>query len=97
MTGLSDVVGTTEIVGGALVAVALLYQRVRTGTRNAWREEYEAQKARSVRLSEDLETLITEVRSLRNENAELRDEVRELRAENRELREHIDILLGGDS
>ncbi|MGY1436682.1 hypothetical protein [Streptomyces reniochalinae] len=94
---ISELAGTTEVVGAAILAFALLYQRVRTGSRNTWREEYEAQKVRAVRLSEDLETLITEVRSLRNENAELRDEVRELRAENRELREHIDTLLGGDA
>ncbi|MFE7315146.1 hypothetical protein ACFU7T_19005 [Streptomyces sp. NPDC057555] len=93
---ISDLAGTAEIVGAGIIAVILIYQRVRTGTRNAWRDEYEAQKARSVRLADDLKTLIAEVRSLRNENAELRDEVRELRAENRELREHIETILGGE-
>jgi uncharacterized coiled-coil DUF342 family protein len=93
--GLSDIVSTSEIVGGACLFLLLVYRQVKSGARDAWRDEAEAQTARADRLSNDVQTLVTEVRALRDENAGLRNEVAELRAENRELREHIDNLIGG--
>jgi FtsZ-binding cell division protein ZapB len=92
---LTDITGHADIIGALLIGGFLVYQRVRTGTGNVWRDEAEAQIARSQRLSDDLGLLITEVRNLREENAGLRAEVAELRRENRELRDHIDRLIGG--
>jgi uncharacterized coiled-coil DUF342 family protein len=91
----SDIVSAAEIVGGACLFLLLVYRQVKSGARDAWRDEAEAQTARADRLSNDVQTLVTEVRALRDENAGLRNEVAELRAENRELREHIDNLIGG--
>jgi uncharacterized coiled-coil DUF342 family protein len=93
--GLSDLTGGAEIVGGACLFLLLVYRQVKSGARDAWRDEAEAQTARADRLSNDVQTLVTEVRALRDENAGLRNEVAELRAENRELRTHIDNLIGG--
>jgi cell division protein FtsB len=92
---LPNLMGGAEIVGGAVVFLMLVYRQVKTGARDAWREEAEAQTARADRLSNEVATLVTEVRALRDENAGLRKEVAALRAENRELREHIDRLIGG--
>lgn len=92
---ISSLVGASEIVGGAALFLMLVYRQVKTGARDAWREEAEAQTARADRLSNDVQTLVGEVRALRDENAGLRTEVAELRAENRELRTHIDTLIGG--
>jgi uncharacterized coiled-coil DUF342 family protein len=94
--GLTDIVGAAEIGGGVALFLLLVYRQVKTGARDAWRDEAEAQTAKADRLSEDVATLVTEVRALRAENTELRKEVAELRAENRELRTHIDNLIGGD-
>lgn len=95
--GVGEVVGAAEIGGGVALFLLLVYRQVKTGARDAWRDEAEAQTARSARLSEDVATLVTEVRALRDENEKLRAEVAELRIENRDLREHIDKLIGGDS
>jgi uncharacterized coiled-coil DUF342 family protein len=89
----SDVGGVAEIVGGAALFLMLVYRQVKTGARDAWRDEAEAQTARADRLTEEVSKLVVEVRALRDENAGLRHEVAELRAENRELRTHIDTLL----
>jgi outer membrane murein-binding lipoprotein Lpp len=86
--------GGAEIVGGVVVFLMLVYRQVKTGTRDAWREEAEAQAARADRLSSEVATLVREVRALRDENAGLRKEVAALRTENRELREHIDRIIG---
>ncbi|MFD7257815.1 hypothetical protein [Streptomyces sp. NPDC059874] len=94
---LPNLVGIAEIAGGTVVFLMLVYRQVKTGARDAWREEAEAQTAKADRLSLDVETLVREVRALRDENAGLRKEVAELRAENRELREHIDRLIGGNA
>lgn len=94
--GLTDLVGTAEIVGGSALFLLLVARQVKTGARDAWRSEAEAQTAKADRLSEDVATLVSEVRALRVENEALRKEVAELRVENRELRTHIDNLIGGD-
>ncbi|MEV7467190.1 hypothetical protein AB0O20_11915 [Streptomyces kronopolitis] len=88
--------GAAEIAGGIALFLMLVFRQVKTGARDAWREEAEAQAARSARLAEDVATLVVEVKALRLENAGLRAEVGELRSENRELRTHIDSLLKGD-
>ncbi|MEG8276394.1 hypothetical protein [Streptomyces sp. AHA2] len=93
--GLTDMVGAAEIAGGVCLFLMLVYRQVKTGARDAWREEAEAQTARGDRLAEDVKTLVDEVRALRAENEKLRGEVALLRAENRELRAHIDLLIGG--
>ncbi|CAA07118.1 gp48 [Lomovskayavirus C31] len=69
---LTDITGHADVIGALLIGGFLVYQRVRTGTGNVWRDEAEAQIARSQRLSDDLTLLITEVRNLRDENAGLR-------------------------
>lgn len=92
---LGSLVGGAEIGAAVLITAALIYQRVRSTSRNLWREEYEAQKAQADRLAVNVESLISEVRGLRDQNSALRAEVRELRTENRELRDHIDNILGG--
>ncbi|QAX93273.1 hypothetical protein HOV11_gp17 [Streptomyces phage Vash] len=79
--GLSDLTGAAEIVGGACLFLLLVYRQVKTGARDAWREEAEAQTARADRLEKEVARLIEIVESLR--------------AENRELRDHIDTLIGG--
>ncbi|MFE5621719.1 hypothetical protein ACFQ8S_06855 [Streptomyces virginiae] len=94
---LPSLMGGAEIVGGVILFLSLVYRQVKTGARDAWREEAEAQTAKADRLSADMQTLVTEVRALRDENAGLRKEVAELRKENRELREHIDRLIGGNA
>ncbi|MEW2406475.1 hypothetical protein [Streptomyces griseoviridis] len=76
---LSSLVGASEIVGGAALFLMLVYRQVKTGAKDAWREEAEAQTARADRLEHEL-TRLTET-------------VNELRRENRELRTHIDRLL----
>ncbi|WP_328691157.1 hypothetical protein OG879_31430 [Streptomyces caniferus] len=88
--------GAAEIAGGIALFLMLVFRQVKTGARDAWREEAEAQTARSARLADDVATLVVEVKALRLENAGLRAEVGELRSENRELRTHIDALLKGD-
>ncbi|MFI6861303.1 hypothetical protein ACIBKZ_15610 [Streptomyces sp. NPDC050421] len=90
----SSMVGASEIVGAVVVFLALVARQVKTGARDAWRGEAEAQTAKAQRLADDMAALILEVRALREENAGLRLEVGELRRENRELREHIDSILG---
>ncbi|WP_030240767.1 MULTISPECIES: hypothetical protein [unclassified Streptomyces] len=79
--GLTDMVGAAEIVGGVCLFLTLVYRQVKTGARDAWREEAEAQTMRADRLEKEVARLIEIVESLR--------------AENRELREHIDNLIGG--
>jgi hypothetical protein len=79
--GLSDLTGAAEIVGGACLFLLLVYRQVKTGARDAWREEAEAQTARADRLENEVARLIVIVESLRSEN--------------RELRTHIDNLIGG--
>ncbi|MGY5131281.1 hypothetical protein ACWGJW_02470 [Streptomyces nigrescens] len=92
---LSSLVGASEIVGGALLFMGLVYRQIKTGARDAWREEAEAQTAKSDRLAADVAELIEEVRLFRVENEGLRGEVAALRIENSELREHIDVLING--
>ncbi|QAY26942.1 hypothetical protein SEA_SHAWTY_17 [Streptomyces phage Shawty] len=94
---LSSVVGTAEIVGGALVVVLVIYRQARTGVRDAWRDAAESHRENSEALEKQVATLVTEVRALRIENEALRGEVALLRAENRDLRMHIDSLIGGDA
>ncbi|WP_433858230.1 hypothetical protein [Streptomyces kronopolitis] len=77
----SNLIGTAEIVGGACLFLMLVYRQVKTGARDAWREEAEAQTARADRLEKEVARLI--------------DVVEALRIENRELRTHIDNLIGG--
>ena len=77
----SSLVGASEIVGGAALFLILVYRQVKTGARDAWREEAEAQTARADRLEREVARLI--------------DVVEVLRVENRELRMHIDTLIGG--
>lgn len=77
--GISDAVSAAEIVGGACLFLMFVYRQVKTGARDAWREEAEAQTARADRLEKELSRLTEVVESLRREN--------------RELREHIDRLL----
>ncbi|MFE2245245.1 coiled-coil domain-containing protein [Streptomyces lavendulae] len=91
---LPSLMGGAEIVGGAVVFLMLVYRQIKTGARDAWREEAEAQTAKADRLSADVKTLVSEVRALRDENAGLRQEVAELRKENRELRTYIDKIIG---
>jgi hypothetical protein len=79
--GISDLTGAAEIVGGACLFLLLVYRQVKTGARDAWREEAEAQTARADRLEKEVARLI--------------DVVEALRSENRELRTHIDNLIGG--
>jgi hypothetical protein len=79
--GLTDMVGAAEIAGGVCLFLMLVYRQVKTGARDAWREEAEAQTMRADRLEKEVARLIEIVESLR--------------AENRELREHIDNLIGG--
>ncbi|MFE9767052.1 hypothetical protein ACFYPC_21445 [Streptomyces sp. NPDC005808] len=79
--GITDAVGAAEIVGGAALFLMLVYRQVKTGARDAWREEAEAQTLRADRLEKEL--------------ARLTETVNELRRENRELREHIDRLIRG--
>ncbi|MEV6419660.1 hypothetical protein [Streptomyces sp. NPDC051662] len=76
---LSSLVGASEIVGGAALFLMLVYRQVKTGAKDAWREEAEAQTARADRLERELSRLTEVVESLRREN--------------RELRTHIDRLL----
>lgn len=76
---LSTLVGASEIAGGAALFLVLVYRQVKTGARDAWREEAEAQTARADRLEREL--------------SRLTETVNELRRENRELRTHIDRLL----
>ncbi|MEV0126356.1 hypothetical protein AB0I16_33230 [Streptomyces sp. NPDC050703] len=78
---LSTFVGASEIAGGACLFLMLVYRQVKTGARDAWREEAEAQTARADRLETEVARLI--------------DVVEMLRAENRELRERIENLIGG--
>lgn len=92
---LTSLVGASEIVGGVLLFMGLVYRQIKTGAREAWREEAEAQAAKSDRLADDVASLIDEVRLLRVENEGLRAEVAALRTENTELREHIDVLING--
>jgi predicted RNase H-like nuclease (RuvC/YqgF family) len=77
--GINDAVSAAEIVGGACLFLMFVYRQVKTGARDAWREEAEAQTARADRLEKELSRLTEVVESLRREN--------------RELREHIDRLL----
>jgi len=91
---LSTLLSGAEVAGAVVLFLMLVMRQIKTGARDAWREEAEAQTAKAARLSDDVAELVREVRLLREENGALRDEVRELRAENRELREHIDTLLG---
>jgi hypothetical protein len=79
--GLTDMVGFAEIIGGVCLFLMLVYRQVKTGARDAWREEAEAQTMRADRLEKEVARLI--------------DVVEALRAENLELREHIDKLIGG--
>ncbi|QBZ73387.1 hypothetical protein SEA_HEATHER_17 [Streptomyces phage Heather] len=76
---MTDLANAAEIVGGAALFLLFVYRQVKTGARDAWREEAEAQTARADRLEKEL--------------SRLTETVNELRRENRELREHIDRLL----
>ncbi|QAX95005.1 hypothetical protein SEA_SEBASTISAURUS_17 [Streptomyces phage Sebastisaurus] len=76
--GISDAVGAAEIVGGACLFLMLVYRQVKTGARDAWREEAEAQTARADRLEKELSRLTEVVESLRRENRELRTHIDQL-------------------
>jgi hypothetical protein len=76
--GLSDMVGAAEIAGGVCLFLMLVYRQVKTGARDAWREEAEAQTARADRLENEVARLIGIVELLRKENGELRARVENL-------------------
>jgi hypothetical protein len=76
--GLSDMVGAAEIAGGVCLFLMLVYRQVKTGARDAWREEAEAQTARADRLENEVARLIGIVELLRKENGELRKRVENL-------------------
>ncbi|MFE9026223.1 hypothetical protein ACFYOA_08165 [Streptomyces iakyrus] len=69
---MTDLVGAAEIAGGAALFLMLVYRQVKTGARDAWREEAEAQTARADRLENEVARLIGVVELLRKENGDLK-------------------------
>ncbi|MEU7177022.1 MULTISPECIES: hypothetical protein [Streptomyces] len=71
-------IGAAETVVPVLVFVAVVLQKWKSGMRDTWQEEADAQRARADRLAEDVQALVEEVGKLRVENRELRAQVSEL-------------------
>lgn len=90
---LSKLVSYAETIGLGSLFLIVLARQIKTGARDVWRSEAEAQTARADRQEKAIAELISEVKALRDENAELRVEIAALRRENTDLREHIDALL----
>jgi uncharacterized coiled-coil DUF342 family protein len=70
--------GIAETVVPIMVFLGFTLQKWKTGIHDAWKEEAATQRERADRLDADVRRLVTEVQSLRFENAELRAQIREL-------------------